>query len=162
MKPEWFRNGIFGDKPDPAKLEATHTELLGFNDPADRPVAAALEVIFASMQAERWSPNGEARARLEAKGLEHTSMSVGDVVVDNKTGDVYVAASFGFDKLTKSPEEQLAEDRAAWPKHPDGTDKKIGEMTAAEASEVHRRAIDRLKPEFAAMGVKLNYAGLRD
>lgn len=27
MRPEWFRNGILGGKPDPADLDATHVHL---------------------------------------------------------------------------------------------------------------------------------------
>jgi hypothetical protein len=36
------------------------------------------------MQAENWSPNGEARPLLKRLGLTHTSMSVGDVIRDEE------------------------------------------------------------------------------
>ena len=49
------------------------------------------------MQAEVWSPNGEARALVQSKGLGHTSMSVGDVAVVD--GKAFVVASFGFEPL---------------------------------------------------------------
>jgi hypothetical protein len=47
------------------------------------------------MQAELWSPNGEARPLIYAKGLQHTSMSIGDVIVD-EMGKTFVVASIGF------------------------------------------------------------------
>ena len=36
------------------------------------------------MQADNWSPHGEARPLIERLGLTHTSMSVGDVLRDEK------------------------------------------------------------------------------
>jgi hypothetical protein len=36
------------------------------------------------MQAENWSPHGEARPLIERLGLTHTSMSVGDVLRDEE------------------------------------------------------------------------------
>jgi len=42
-----------------------------------------------------------------------------------------------------------------WPKHPDGTPKKMGELTPAQQREQFQAALRRLKPEFANMGVKL-------
>lgn len=39
------------------------------------------EKIFRAMQAEIWSPEGEARDLILGAGLRHTSMSVGDVIV---------------------------------------------------------------------------------
>lgn len=39
-----------------------------------------LDRIFAIMQGEVWSPNGEARNLIRSRSLHHTSMSVGDVV----------------------------------------------------------------------------------
>jgi hypothetical protein len=44
--------------------------------------ADSLDDAWCQMQAERWSPNGEARPLLERLGLSHTSMSVGDVILD--------------------------------------------------------------------------------
>lgn len=92
MRPEWFREGILGVRPDPLKLDATHVFV--------RTVEAAnLEHVFYLCQGENWSPNGEARGLIEAKGLAHTSMSVGDVVVD-AAGRVFMCAQFGFADLT--------------------------------------------------------------
>ena len=44
--------------------------------------AASLDDAFRRMQGENWSPQGEARELLQALGLRHTSMSVGDVLRD--------------------------------------------------------------------------------
>jgi len=71
-------------KPFPEDLDAknltkTHT-LLGTVEEGHY-----LENLFVMMQGENWSPEGEARERIDAKGLAHTSMSVGDcIVVDGK------------------------------------------------------------------------------
>lgn len=81
MRPEFFRDGILGFKflqsqaklPRAAHLNATHVFLKEIE-------AADKNAAFSAMQAEVWSPRGEAQALLEAKGLTHTSMSVGDVL----------------------------------------------------------------------------------
>jgi hypothetical protein len=87
MRPDWFREGICGDLPSAANLDATHVHLKDVE-------ADNLNAIFTMMQGEVWSPEGEARPLIEAKGLTHTSMCVGDVArVDGKT---LVVASFGF------------------------------------------------------------------
>ena len=44
--------------------------------------AAGLEDALRNMQAEVWSPNGEAKPLIHSLGLSHTSMSVGDVAQD--------------------------------------------------------------------------------
>lgn len=88
MKPDWFRNGITGDKPDPTNLAATHVHLKDIE-------AANPERVWLAMQGENWSPNGEARPLIKEKGLCHTSMSVGDVVCAD-TGEVKLVANCGF------------------------------------------------------------------
>jgi hypothetical protein len=83
--------------PDPENLDDTHV-LLGViseNDP---------EKIFHMMQGEQWSPHGEARALIQAKGLKHTSMSVGDVVVVN--GKALIVDNTGFKELP--PKDEMA------------------------------------------------------
>lgn len=87
MKPEWFSQGVLGKIPIGTDLSATHIHLKDVPD-------QDLEVIFRGMQGEVWSPNGEARELLDSKGLSHTSMTVGDVVV--KAGRVYIVRSIGF------------------------------------------------------------------
>jgi hypothetical protein len=42
-----------------------------------------------------------------------------------------------------------------WPKNPDGTPKRMGELTPAQQREQFSAALKRLKPEFANLGVKL-------
>ena len=72
---------------DPKNLAKTHI-LLGTipeTDPED---------VFHYMQGEVWSPNGEARPIIQGKGLSHTSMSVGDVMVIG--GEVIMVDMFGF------------------------------------------------------------------
>ncbi len=91
MRPEWFRNGIMGQKPDPRNLDRTHVFLREVEAPD-------LEQAWITSQGEVWSPNGEARGLIEAKGLQHTSMSVGDVAVD-ADGVAHVVASVGFERL---------------------------------------------------------------
>jgi hypothetical protein len=59
--------------------------------------AINMEEIFFHMQAEFWSPHGEAKQLIKALGLQYTSMSVGDVVIDG--GDKYIVGIVGFEKL---------------------------------------------------------------
>ena len=93
MKPEYFPTFITGKViPDRESLEQTHVELRSVQ-------AESLGAVFMAMQGERWSPNGEARTLIRAKGLEHTSMSVGDVAEDLNSGDMYVCARLGWRKL---------------------------------------------------------------
>jgi len=100
MRPDFFRDGLMGAKwlkergklPDPKDLEKTHIFLGSFE-------AADLENLFYKMQGEVWSPNGEARPIIEAKGLRHTSMSVGDIAVDQETWIVHLVDRWGFAKI---------------------------------------------------------------
>jgi hypothetical protein len=92
MKAEWFKNGISGIGPDLNNLTATHTLLKEIED-----TGQSLETIYQEMQAEHWSPNGEARKLIESKKLHHTSMSVGDIVV--RGNKKYIVAMFGFREL---------------------------------------------------------------
>lgn len=76
-----------GSLPDPNNLSATHA-LVGTL------AETSPEQIWNMMQAENWSPQGEARAMISKLGVGHTSMSVGDIVVINK--QVLIADSIGF------------------------------------------------------------------
>ena len=89
MKPAWFREGIMGKLPDAANLSATHIHL------KEVETTDGLGAVYLILQAEEWSPNGEAREFIRSKGLEHTSMSVGDVVIDD-VGNVHVVSNVGF------------------------------------------------------------------
>jgi hypothetical protein len=98
MKPDFFRDGICGvAHADPADLDKTHVFLINRTVEADTPDDAREEA-YRVQQGEVWSADGEARPLIQQKGLHHTSMSVGDVLVDD-SGDVYEVQSFGFGKL---------------------------------------------------------------
>jgi hypothetical protein len=88
MRPAFFGEGIMGRLPDATNLDATHVHLKDVD-------ANGLNAAYAMMQAESWSPKGEARSLIEGKGLGHTSMSVGDVLIDD-VGNVHVVAALGF------------------------------------------------------------------
>jgi len=93
MRPEWFRQGIGYAKPDSKNLAVTHIHLRDV-------VADNVEAVWVMQQAERWSPNGEARDLIRSKGLQHTSMSVGDVVV-GPDGSIHLCATIGFELIGK-------------------------------------------------------------
>lgn len=65
-------------------IQLLHHDLSGYRQIAVSPVTDLSE-IFRYYQGENWSPEGEARDLIQGLGLNHTSMSVGDVVV---VGDV--------------------------------------------------------------------------
>jgi hypothetical protein len=139
MKPEWFRDGIMGAKPDPANLAATHVFLTTFEAQEGQPIDHALEDVFLHFQAEVWSPNGEARALIERKGLGHTSMSVGDVAVVD--GKAFVVASFGFEPLKAAGAwgvfctvcGGVTGSRSGWLKDDKGRAKSFPDKASAEA-----------------------------
>lgn len=61
------------------------------------------EKIFAMMQGESWSPNGEARDMIERSGTGHTSMSVGDVI---RVGNKWLMVDrYGFKDLASGANE---------------------------------------------------------
>ena len=89
MKPSFFR-GIVGNSPDPNDLSATHVHLKDI-EAGDR------EDALYRMQED---PNGEVLDLIQSKGLRRTSMTVGDVLVDE--GDaVYLVTAIGFSVLPK-------------------------------------------------------------
>ena len=90
MKPEWFREGILGGESK-GSLTSTHVFLKTVE-------AENLDQVFSKMQGENWSPNGEARDLIIEKGLQHTSMSVGDVAVD-EDGKVHIVQRSGFKQV---------------------------------------------------------------
>lgn len=99
-KPEYFRGLMLDDDlPKLADLTKTHTLLTQVNVVTDKP----LEAIFSMMQAENWSPNGEARHLIEKRQLGHTSMSVGDIVHDCDNDEWFVCANISFKKLESPP-----------------------------------------------------------
>ena len=104
VAPEHSRDALMGHrfctkhdlfKVDLADLTKTHILLGSIRTPAQR--IDDVECIFSFMQGETWSPNGEARNFIQALGLHHTSMSVGDIIeYENK---FYMVDSFGFVNL---------------------------------------------------------------
>lgn len=98
MRPDFFRDGTMGYDwakergfLDGQGLEKTHIELGVFS-------AENEDDLFRKMQGEVWSPNGEARPLIRSKGLEHTSMSVGDAFVDEE-GVAWMVDRFGFKRI---------------------------------------------------------------
>jgi len=59
-----------------ANLEKTHT-LVKKGLPA-----SSKDAVFTKMQGENWSPKGQAAPLIQSLGLQHTSMSVNDVLRD--------------------------------------------------------------------------------
>ena len=89
MRPEFFSKGITGTaQPNAANLIATHVHLKDIE-------TDGIPAAYQAMQGEVWSPNGEARELIQSKGLRHTSMSVGDVIIDD-VGNAHVVSTVGF------------------------------------------------------------------
>jgi hypothetical protein len=64
--------------------------------------AKDLDNVFYKMQGEVWSPNGEARDLIRSCGLRHTSMSVGDLICDLETMEMYEVGMEGFNLVKGS------------------------------------------------------------
>jgi hypothetical protein len=96
MRPDFFGVFIHGDAlPDVAKLAETHVELRTVE-------AASLDAVYNEQQAHNWGEDWQAtNALLDTKGLQHTSMSIGDVIQNVETGEFFVVAFVGFTPLTK-------------------------------------------------------------
>ena len=93
----YARNPTFREDPalTCANLAETHVFLAEVE-------AASLSDVYWKMQGEVWSPHAEADALIRAKGLHHTSMSVGDVI---QAGDeFYEVAMIGFRPLSSGEE----------------------------------------------------------
>ena len=97
MRSDFFRDGIKGYDwlkqrnlvPDLSDLTKSHVflTLIEANSPEDA---------YFRMQGENWSPTGEARELIASKGLRHTSMSVGDIVIDHDSRIAYILDRIGF------------------------------------------------------------------
>ena len=103
-KPEVFRDTICGSmwltekncktEIDACNLSKTHVLLCKVEN-------THLEEVYQAMQGCNWSPNGEARQLITKRGLHHTSMSVGDIIVlvdeDKENMDtVFMVDNVGF------------------------------------------------------------------
>ena len=96
MKPSHFSAGICGQAmPSAQRLDDTHIHLRDIE-------ADGLDAAFTAQQGEVWSPNGEAFSLIDAKGLHHTSMSVGDVAIDD-VGNVHVVMGRGWHCVGNRP-----------------------------------------------------------
>jgi hypothetical protein len=93
MKPSFFR-GIVGNSPDPNDLSATHVHLKDIE-------ADSRDEALDRMQGDIWLPHGEALDLIQSKGLQHTSMTIGDVLVDEADA-VYQVTAIGFNRLPKT------------------------------------------------------------
>ena len=74
------------------ELEKTHAHIKEIE-------ASDMEEVFMEMQGENWSPNGEARGLIRMVGTDHTSMSVGDVLVNKDTNERFQCASAGWEAI---------------------------------------------------------------
>jgi hypothetical protein len=62
-----------------------------------------LEEVYRRMQGDCWSPNNEACGLIEELGVEHTSMSVGDIVRVMDTGEVWRVERSGWSLCKGAP-----------------------------------------------------------
>jgi len=60
-------------------------------------------LVYSYMQAENWSPNGEARPIIGRLGLHHASMSIGDVLHNLDTDKMWEVASCGWNEVGDTP-----------------------------------------------------------
>jgi len=112
----WYEKGMDGlMNPDTVTLDRlleTHVVLLDMPLPLQIGVPnydlMCLEALYRQMQGENWSPNGEARELIENKGLNHTSMRVGDVIA--APIGYYVVMPDGFKEI----ERQRPFSQAQW------------------------------------------------
>jgi hypothetical protein len=93
MKPSFLR-GIVGNSPDPNDLSATHVHLTDI-EADDR------EDALNRMQGNGWTPNEEALDLIQSKRLQRSSMTVGDVLVDEADA-AYLVTAIGFSRLPKT------------------------------------------------------------
>jgi len=117
MLPTYFSTGIMGyafclhknqlpQLPAPG-VEKTDTHVLlrtvNLPDQYSSSLTRRMEKIFVDQQGEVWSPNGEARFLIKSKGLQHTSMSVGDMIETQER--FYLVDRIGFVPLNTEAEK---------------------------------------------------------
>lgn len=103
MRPGFFRFGTQGARPnhDPDNLCWTHIHLGSIRSNATTPQPMSpelLDELWVALQGENWSPFGEARGLIQSKGLEHTSMSIGDCF-RLPNGEVWIVSREGFKRV---------------------------------------------------------------
>ena len=62
-------------------------------------MAGDMEEIFYYLQGEMWSPEGEARDLISELGLEHTSISVGDILYNRNNDAWFIVDHHGFTEI---------------------------------------------------------------
>ena len=98
-RPTFHPSGTFGiPRLTTATIQSTHVRLCHVE--ADR-----LDDAWLQMQAENWSPHDEARPLLERLGLNHTSMSVGDVIQD-EDGTYWECLDLGWRPIEDDTKER--------------------------------------------------------
>ncbi len=98
------RRGTAGDDRAPlviqrSKLHETHRCIALLPVPDDIPDKEAAAAIYHHLQAENWSPNGEAQPIISGMFLGHTSMSIGDVIENFDARRAWMVADFGFTEI---------------------------------------------------------------
>ena len=104
MRSDFFSHGVMGYDwlkqnsrvPTIAHLSASHVYLMDIE-------ADTMEDVYFKMQGESWSPTGEARKLIVSKGLRHTSMAVGDIVIDHGSRFAFVLDRRAFKFLGEVP-----------------------------------------------------------
>ena len=95
--PSFRASGAFGSpRLTVAALQSSHVRVCEVR-------ADSLDDAWLQMQAEHWSPSGEARPLLERLGLSHTSMSVGDVILD-EDGTYWECLDLGWRRVEDDTE----------------------------------------------------------
>ena len=96
LKPKCLASGMLGALAiDPKALDLTHTHLIDIEIEAS---ADTLDAAYHHMQGEIWSSQVQSRKLIFAKNLNHASMVVGDVLVDEHDA-VNAVAGAGFQQL---------------------------------------------------------------
>lgn len=66
-----------------------------------------LDDVYFMMQGFNWSPNGEARQAIRELKLDHTSMSVGDVIENRDLDRWWLVVDIGFEDITDKMKERV-------------------------------------------------------
>lgn len=101
-KPEYFAHFALGfDRALDTEviIPTSSYELDNTHVPLGSVAETDLDTIFDLMQGEAWSPKGEATDLIKSKGLKHTSMSVGDIIVVGT--NLYMIDKTGFTNLSE-------------------------------------------------------------
>lgn len=84
-------------------IQSTHIEVGQIHYPQAKNAKARtqwLKAVFASLQASKWTPDGEARALLVKRRMSHASMSIGDAIQIGS--ELFIAGMTGFVAVRES------------------------------------------------------------